>query len=95
MSKLRDFINGIIRPDWTYKRWLEQQESNDTEFDSEYIVPMSSADWIRFSKEFVSSINNSKVDPKTGMSHKEFLDYLATSYYPNKEFEDDDDLLIY
>ena len=87
-SKLRDFLNNIGRSDWTYKSYLEkQQEIEDIKPEIEY---MSTQDWINFSSKFVESIDGSKVDTKTGLSRKEFLEYIKSSYLPNSEFDEDD-----
>jgi hypothetical protein len=86
-QKLRDFLNNITRSDWTYKSYLEkQQEIEDIKPEIEH---MSTQDWINFSSKFVESIDGSKVDTKTGLSRKEFLEYIKTGHLPNKEFFDD------
>jgi hypothetical protein len=87
-QKLRDFLNNITRSDWTYKSYLEKQQDVE-EIDVE-IRKMCTQDWINFSSKFVESIDGSKVDTKTGLSRKEFLEYIKSSYLPNSEFDEDD-----
>ena len=91
-QKLKDFLNGLYRNEWTYKHWLERQSEEKIEA---VIEPMGSQDWLQFSSKFVESINGSKVNVNTGLSDKEFLRQMKDGYVPNKEFDDDDDFLIY
>jgi hypothetical protein len=46
------------------------------------IEPMTADDWQRFSRDFVEEIGGESVH-KTGMTHREFLDYLATGLRVN------------
>ena len=91
-QKLKDFLNGLYRNEWTYKHWLKRQGEGKIEA---VIEPMGSQDWLQFSSKFVESINGSKVNVNTGLSDKEFLRQMKDGYVPNKEFDDDDDFLIY
>jgi hypothetical protein len=83
-SKLRDFLRRLGTKGWSYGEWLEDQIPNPP--DPHY---MSTEDWIDFSSKFVESVNGSKVNSETGLSRKEFLEYMKSGYLPNKEFFDD------
>jgi len=41
--------------------------------------PLSQKDWYEFSKKYIDEFGGSKINPDTGLSHKEFLDYLKDS----------------
>ena len=41
--------------------------------------PLSREDWYKFSKNYIQEFDGSKVNSETGMSNKEFLDYMNNS----------------
>jgi hypothetical protein len=93
-QKLRDFLKNIGREDWSWKGYSEKYLGNGKI--NAIVEPMGSKDWLRFARTgMIESINDSKVNPKSGMSNEEMLEYLKSSYIPNSEFDDDDDWLIY
>lgn len=83
-ERLRNWLRKLKTKGWSYADWLEDQEP---ELPDPYY--MTTEDWIDFSSKFVASINGSKVNPETGLSREEFLEYLKNGYLPNKEFFDD------
>jgi hypothetical protein len=86
-TKLRQFLKNLGKDDWSYSGWLESQESLEPSL-PEYEPAMSGSDWLRFSKLFVEGTN-----PDSGMTNQEMLVYITTSYYPNKEFDEERDWL--
>ena len=53
----------------TYDNDLEKIQSN----------PLSREDWYKFSKNHIEEFDGSKVNSETGMSDREFLDYMKDS----------------
>lgn len=82
--KLRKFLNQAAPRDCDeYQDWLKN-------FDPDYVhpnpsAPLSADDWQEFKKKFVSEYDGKPINPHTGMSDKEFLDYVATG---RREYED-------
>ena len=81
-NKLRRFLYR----GWAYADWLEEQ--NPEEPEPHY---MTTQDWLNFASKFIDEVNGSKVNPESGLSRKEFLEYMKDGSLPNKQFEEDED----
>jgi len=72
-QQFEDNLLGITRPNYNP---LDIQESN-----------LSRKDWYRFRAKFIKEINGEPVQDYSGMTHSEFMHYIATGYLENAEFD--------
>ena len=89
-DKLRSFINKLGKSEWTYESYLRKQEEMIPQL-PQYEPGMGSKDWLRFSKIFIEGAH-----PDSGLTNQEMIEYIRSSYYPNKEFDyDPGDFLVW
>jgi hypothetical protein len=76
-QKLRDFLKKMSGYQAIRTYDPEAIEPNPME-------PMSADDWQKFQRDFIAEVNGEPVH-KTGMTHREFLDYINTGLRQNDQ----------
>jgi hypothetical protein len=87
LSKLRQLLETLeCRRGQEYNEWLKNYDPDHIEFaDSD---PVSADDWQEFKRKFVSEINGEQVNPNTGMTNTEFLEYLRSGHREGEVYWD-------
>ena len=67
---------------------MYKEEQRNKPFEPEEPPPLSADDWGRFKYRFMETYRGETIE-STGMTHTEFLEYIATGgYREGTEFED-------